>query len=224
MKPVLVFDLNGTLTDLSQLDALFEQAFGAAALRREWFTELIQLAMASTITGYHAEFSKLASAALETIARREGKPLDEARRSAILQAARQVPVFADVVPGLEQLRKAGFRLVLLTNSGRETAESTLSAAGIRAQFEKVLSVDGVQKYKPAAEVYRMAARELGVGVTSIMMVAAHAWDTTGAIRAGCEAAFLERPGEVLGPLDPRPRVIARDLHDLAAQLVSAEAA
>jgi len=45
---VLVFDLNGTLTDLSKLDPQFVDALGSASLRNEWFFEVIQLAMTST--------------------------------------------------------------------------------------------------------------------------------------------------------------------------------
>jgi len=70
----------------------------------------------------------------------------------------------------------------------------------------------------------MAARELGIAPAEMMLVAAHAWDTTGAIRAGCQAAFIQRPGEVLDPLAPAPVVIARDLLDLCDQLLKANAA
>jgi FMN phosphatase YigB (HAD superfamily) len=35
MKPVIAFDLVGTLLDLSALDPAFERAFGDSRLRRE---------------------------------------------------------------------------------------------------------------------------------------------------------------------------------------------
>src|SRR5437763_862590 len=59
MRSVLVFDLNGTLTDLAVLDPHFQSAFGTAAIRREWFNEMIQLSMAATLTGHYVEFAKL---------------------------------------------------------------------------------------------------------------------------------------------------------------------
>lgn len=40
----------------------------------------------------------------------------------------------------------------------------LEQAGLGDRFERVLSVDAVQRYKPAREAYRYAARELGVNV------------------------------------------------------------
>ena len=75
-----------------------------------------------------------------------------------------------------------------------------------------------QCFKPFPQVYRAAARELKVTPSEMMMVAAHNWDTTGAIRAGCEAAFITRPEKCWPPLIPRPAVIASDLLDLAAKL------
>ena len=40
MKPAIVFDLIGTLLDLSALDPLFERAFGDSKLRKEWSSEV----------------------------------------------------------------------------------------------------------------------------------------------------------------------------------------
>jgi 2-haloacid dehalogenase len=46
------------------------------------------------------------------------------------------------------------------------------------------------------------------------MVAAHAWDTTGALRAGLQAIFVQRPGKHLGPAHPEPLAIIDTLMDL----------
>ena len=70
-----------------------------------------------------------------------------------------------------------------------------------------MSVEGVQRFKPAAEVYQMAADKLGITTAQMRMVAAHNWDITGAMRAGCAGAFVARPGMVMGPLDEVPDII-----------------
>lgn len=221
MQPALAFDLNGTLLDLSSLDPLFQREFGEAGVRREWFQTLLHLAITSTLGGAYKDFSALGQAALEMVCARHGKELASQIQAGILKAARNSPPFPDVKPGLQRLRQAGFRLAVLTNSAPEAAEEGLTSGGIRVFFERVLSVDRVRRYKPAPEVYRMAAEQMQVRPDSLMLVAAHSWDTTGAIRAGCQAAFLSRPGQVLEPLGPRPQFIAEDLEKLAPQLVSA---
>lgn len=52
------------------------------------------------------------------------------------------------------------------------------------------------------------------------LVAAHGWDVSGALAAGCEAAFVARPGMVPSPLGPRPDVIGADLAEVAAQILA----
>ena len=48
-----------------------------------------------------------------------------------------------------------------------------------------------------------------------MLVAAHAWDVSGAVAAGARAAFIARPGMVPSPLGDQPELIADDLAQLA---------
>ncbi|MDG4820577.1 hypothetical protein O7635_01760 [Asanoa sp. WMMD1127] len=47
---VIAFDVNETLLDLSALDRPFEEALGSAALRRQWFSQMLQLAFVGGLT------------------------------------------------------------------------------------------------------------------------------------------------------------------------------
>jgi 2-haloacid dehalogenase len=218
MPPVIAFDMNGTLLDTAALDPLFDAAFRSAHVRREWFMQLIALAMTSAVTGYYTDFSVLGRAALKMTEERHCVALSDHQQSEILQTVRQLPAFPDVGPGLGKLRDDGYRLCVLTNSPLSSAEESLAKAGLRDMFEQVMSVEMVQRFKPAPEVYRTAANKMSVAPSQLMLVAAHSWDTTGAIRAGCRAAFLQRPGEVLDPIAEKPEIVARDMNELVAHL------
>jgi len=102
------------------------------------------------------------------------------------------------------------------------AEAQLTNAGLRDLFEQALSADTVRRLKPAPEPYHMAAERLGAPISQIRLVAAHAWDVAGAMRAGCAAAFVARPGQVLDPLAPRPDVVGPDLRAVAAAILERE--
>jgi 2-haloacid dehalogenase len=224
MRPVIVFDLNGTLLDLSALDPYFLRTFGDTEARREWFMELLQAAMVVTITGAFIDFPTLGKNALEMLAGRRDLMLGSEEKIELLQNLRQLPAFPDAAPALERLQDAGFPLAILTNSRPQAAEEVLRQSGLRQFFDRVLSAEMAQRYKPAPEVYRLAARELNVEPGSLLLVAAHSWDTTGAIRAGCEAVFVERPEQVLDPLAPRPRFIVRDLEQFARRMIELQRA
>jgi 2-haloacid dehalogenase len=222
MKKMIVFDVNETLLDLRALDQEFERIFGDPSRRGDWFAQVLLNSMVATITARYDDFGKIAGAALDMTARRADLELAEPDRKAILGKIRSLPAHADVMTGLHQLQEAGFRLFTLTNSPPQVVEAQLENAGLSRYFERSLSVDSIRRFKPDAEVYKMAARELGVPVEGVRLVAAHDWDVAGALLAGCSAAFIARPGKVLNPLMPVPDVVGKDLIEVADRIISTD--
>lgn len=219
MSDTVVFDVNETLLDLGALDPHFERVFGDAAARHQWFAQVLQSALVLTVTDTYADFGTIGGAALDMTAARRGMPLASPDRAAILGGMLTLPPHPEVHESLERLRTAGLRMATLTNSTADVAEKQLVHAGLFGFFERILSVEAVHRFKPAAEAYFMAASELDVEMSEIRLVAAHDWDVTGALRAGCTAAFVARPGMVLGPLAERPDITGRDLREVADQIL-----
>jgi 2-haloacid dehalogenase len=222
MKRVLVFDVNETLLDLSALDPHFLRVFGDASVRSEWFQTMLQSAFLTTIAGPYKPFGDHFRAALAITALRRDLRVSPEDERAILGGVRTLPAHPDVRPALERLRSAGFRLAALTNSTTEVEEAQLRNAGLTDLFEKALSADTGKRLKPAAEAYTSAARELGVGPAQIRMVAAHVWDVHGAMRAGCAAALVERPGVVWNPVLERPDIVGSDLAEIATLVIEVD--
>ena len=220
MKRVLVFDVNETLLDMSALDPHFQRVFGDASVRVEWFQTMLQSAFLTTITGPYKPFGDHFRAALAITALRRDLRVSPEDERAILAGVRTLPAHPDVRPALERLRGAGFRLAALTNSTAEVEEAQLRSADLADLFEKALSADTGKRLKPAPEAYANAARELGVPNKEIRMVAAHVWDVQGAMRAGCAAAFVERPGAVWNPLLDRPDIVEPDLGAIAERVIA----
>jgi 2-haloacid dehalogenase len=219
MARVCVFDVNETLLDLGALDPHFERIFGDAGVRRAWFGQLLQSALVATVTDAYSDFGKIGGAALEMTAERQGVTLSVEDKRQILGGMRELPPHPEVAESLSRLRDAGLRLATLTNSTQQVAEAQMENSGLRGYFEQLLSADTVRRLKPAPEPYRMAAQTLGVDVGEIRLVAAHAWDVAGALRAGCAAAFVARPGMVLDPLVERPDVVGADLREVADRIL-----
>ena len=216
----MVFDVNETLLDVGALAPQFERLFGSPGVTQEWFSNVVLYSQVTTIAGPYADFGAIARAALDMTAAAHGGSLASADRDAVLRGLVALPPHADVHDGLQRLRQAGFRLVTLTNSAQATVDRQLKNAGISEYFERSFSVDAVRKFKPAAEVYRLVAGELHVEPSQLRLVAAHAWDVFGAMRAGCAAAFIARPGKALYPLADKPDVIGSNLREVAGQIVN----
>ncbi len=219
MPSIIVFDVIETLLDLSALDPLFEQAFGDGRVRKDWFAQLLQNALVSTLLGQYHAFDKLAKAALEMTAAKNGVTLSAEQRTPILDALKAVPAHTDVAPNLERLNAAGLRLAALTNSTARSAKAQLKHAGLSDYFEAILSVDQVERFKPAPEPYRMAAKELGGKASDLRLVTAHAWDIAGAVQAGWATALVKRPGQAVNPLGPKPDISGGDLGEVSEQIL-----
>jgi 2-haloacid dehalogenase len=144
-------------------------------------------------------------------------PIEERRR--LVGAWHRLDPWPDVQAGLEALHR-GRVTAALSNGHVALLVDLARHADLR--FDCVLSAELAHAYKPAPEVYRTAARLLGVEAAELMLVAAHAWDLEGAREAGLRTAFVERPLEY-GPgsaarTHPEADESVADLHALAARL------
>ncbi len=219
MTRVLAFDVNETLLDLTALDASFTEHFGSAALRPQWFAQMLQLSFVGGVTGSYVGFTTAQRAALQMIAQREGAVLTEEQVDATVALMRSLPPHPEVPAALRRLAATPLHLVALTNSEQDVAEQQLVNAGIRNLFDRVMSADTVRRLKPAPEPYVAVATAFDVHPAEVRLIAAHSWDITGALHAGCKAAFLQRPGAVLSPIGPKPDIVSDTLDDLATRII-----
>jgi 2-haloacid dehalogenase len=206
MPAVVAFDVNETLLDLSPLDPLL----GGAEARARWFSQMLQLGFVGGLTGRYVDFKSAQRAALAM--------LGHENADAVLDQMRHLPPHPDAAPALDSLRAAGLRLAALTNSTLDVARAQLEHAGLADRFHAILSADEVQALKPRPEPYHLVARTFEVQPADVLLVAAHAWDVSGALAAGCRAAFVRRPGKVPSLLGDQPEIVGDDLHEIAARI------
>ncbi|MEH6660373.1 MAG: haloacid dehalogenase type II [Parasphingorhabdus sp.] len=220
--PIIVFDVNETLLDITTIEPLFDRLFGDAAMLRAWFAELILYSQTMTLSGLYAPFGELAAGTLQMVGSNHDIAVSDADIVELKERLGDMPAYPDVVPALTRLRDAGFRLVTLTNSAGGPSPTPLEKAGIDPFFDRHFSVEAVQKFKPAPDTYQYVARELGVEIAGLQMVACHLWDIVGAQAAGCQGAFVTRPNNAILPAEglPAPDITVSGLGELADHLVA----
>lgn len=219
MNPVLAFDVNETLLDLSALDRRFEVAFGDRSVRGLWFGQMLQLSFVGVITDEYVDFTTAQRAALRMVAERRGVEISDDGVEEIVGGMRALPAHPEVRDALLRLSGAGIAMVTLTNSPLEVVEAQLEFAGIRDCFDQVLSADEVKRLKPAREPYELVAQRMSTGTRGVRLVAAHAWDISGALAAGCGAAFVARPGVIASPLGRQADIVGSDLSHVADRIL-----
>ncbi len=218
--PLIVFDVNETLLDMSVLKDKINNLLGTIKGFRIWFGMLLQYSLVDNCTGDYHDFISLANATLDMAAQSLNINLNEQEKKGAISTIKQLPVHADVPTGLQLLKENGFRLATLTNSPSATLMAQLQHAKLIDYFEATLSIDTIKKYKPALQTYQWAAEQLSVNVSDTLLVAAHGWDIAGALEAGMQAAFIKREGQSLYPLSPEPNFIGKDLIEIANSIIS----
>jgi 2-haloacid dehalogenase len=67
-RPLIVFDVNETLLDLSTLEPTFERIFHDKGVMRLWFANLIMYSAALTVAGCYVPFTDIGSAVMKMLA------------------------------------------------------------------------------------------------------------------------------------------------------------
>jgi 2-haloacid dehalogenase len=146
---------------------------------------------------------------------------DSSAREELTLAWERLPPWPDAAPGLVRLASR-FTVSTLSNGNRSQQAALVRYA--RLPFQRLLSAEDYQHYKPDPEVYLGAVSALGLNPGQVMMVAAHKGDLRAAQAVGMRAAFVERLMEK-GPAggadllpDPDADVEATDFIDLSEKL------
>ncbi len=192
---VVVFDVNETLSDMNPMGDRFADVGAPPSLARLWFAAVLRDGFALTAAGDLARFADLAGDGIRAVLAAEviDRPVDEAVAH-VLDGFTTLVLHPDVASGVAALRAAGLRLVTLSNGATAVADDLLGAAGIRDDFEQLLSVDDTGAWKPDRRAYEHTATSCGAELGDIVLVAAHPWDIHGATRAGMATAWVNRSG------------------------------
>ncbi len=216
---VVVFDVNGTLSDMSPMAGRFADLGLPEHLATLWFAALLRDGFALTAAGAQQRFAAIGEGALRTVL--AGADLDrdlDAAVEHVMTGFSQLPVHPDVPDGVRTLRSTGRRLVTMSNGSAEVAEKLLTEAGLREEFEALMSVEDAGAWKPDREAYAYAARACGTAPDDMLLVAAHPWDVDGAARAGMHTAWLNRSGVPYPGHFTSPEQTVTALTDLAGRL------
>ena len=71
-RPILVFDVNETLLDISTLTPLFSRLFNDGSILREWFAQLVLYSQTLTLSGLYTSFGEIGVGALRMVADEPG--------------------------------------------------------------------------------------------------------------------------------------------------------
>lgn len=93
--------------------------------------------------------------------------------------------FVDVIPGLEAMKKSGFRLACITNKAARFTLPLLKDTGLYDYFELILSGDSLPRRKPDPLPLLHACEQFGITPDKMLLIGDSLNDTQAARAAGC---------------------------------------
>ncbi|USX45716.1 haloacid dehalogenase type II [Dietzia kunjamensis] len=216
---VIVFDVNETLSDTTAMAARFSDVGAPGSMYPLWFADLLRDGFALTAAGAARPFADIGTGLLQVMLSEVelDRPLDEAIEH-VMSGFVGLDPHPDVADGVTALTELGIRLVTLNNGSTQVAEKLLTSAGVRHNFDKLLSVDSVSAWKPAAPAYEFALEQCAVAPSDAMLVAVHPWDIDGAHRFGMATAWINRTNGTYPAHFASPDLEVTDITELARRL------
>ncbi len=202
----VAFDAFGTIFDVYSIGALAEEIFPGSgkALAELWRDRQIEYTQLRTLSGHYADFWTVTGDALDFACERLGLPMTPPARTRLMDEYAQLAAFPENLAALQELRRLGLPLAILSNGTPEMIASAVSGAGMGGIFDHILSADSVRRFKTAPEVYQLGPDAFGCPAAEILFVSSNAWDVCGATWFGYTAFWVNRAAAPLERLGVRP--------------------
>jgi 2-haloacid dehalogenase len=208
-----VFDAYGTLFDVhSVVEAGREITSDPAALSTTWRQKQLEYTWLRALMGTYADFWVVTEEALRYSIRRLGLSATEAQERWLMDAYLSLACFPEVKAALGRL--AGRPRAILSNGSPAMLAAAVTASGLTALLEHVISVDRVKTYKPSPLVYALGPQTLGIAAGELLFVSSNGWDVAGAKSFGYQVAWCNRTGAPEEELGVRPDLVVGFLDTL----------
>jgi 2-haloacid dehalogenase len=221
MIKAVAFDIYGTLIDTQAVLGKLTEVVGdsAPAVSSVWRQKQLEYSFRRGLMRDYCDFSVCTRDALIYATREHGHTLLQTDIERMMQAYAELDAFADVQSSLQQLTGEGFSLYAFSNGSRQAVEGLLQRAGIRDAFAAVVSVEDVQSFKPAPEVYAHLCGIIEEPAERICLVSGNPFDVLGAAHSGLKTAWLRRDPRVqFDPWGVEPNVTLKTLDELTSRL------
>lgn len=210
-----VFDAYGTLFDVNSATASCTADLGDQGdrLNRIWREKQLQYTWLRVAQGRHADFWQVTGDALDFALETIGIA-NPALHRRLVDAYLTLKPYPDVSSALDRLRKAGFKLAILSNGTPKMLASAVGSAGLGGMFDAVLSVEEVGMFKPHPRVYQLSVDRFGFAPGTIAFVSSNGWDAYAASAFGLRSIWCNRAGQKPERLPGNPAVVLSSLAEL----------
>lgn len=220
-KPVLAFDVYGTLIDPFRMEEHLRAAFGEKAREASelWRVKQIEYSFRRALMKKYQPFGVCTAQALRFVSTHLGIPLSAEAQEKLMAKYLQLPAYPDVTSALDECAARGFTIAACSNGTESAVRASLDHVGILARFSKIVSVDPIRTFKPDPAVYEYLVAELHARRDMVWLISSNPFDVIGARACGVRAAWVQRdPKRIFDSWEFEPDVVVHGLAELPGKL------
>ena len=210
-----VFDAYGTLFDVHAAVRKHADRVGpdGQLLSEIWRAKQLEYSWTRTLMGAYRDFWVLTEEALDYAFERVPSA-DRSLRGDLLDAYFRLDCYPEVPAVLKSLKETGSKVAILSNGSPAMLASAVKNAALDTVIDDVFSVDPLERFKTAPDVYDMVTTAYRLYPEAVSFQSSNRWDIAGATKFGFRTVWINRAQMPDEYSDLRPALILPDLNAL----------
>jgi len=193
----LAFDIYDTLINTSGIQESLEKLIGekAKSFADSWRSKQLEYSFRRGLMNDYVDFSICTKQALDFCCLQYKVKLTTSQRQQLLWKYKELPVFPDVIEGLQTLKSEGHKISAFSNGTKKDIHSLLYYADIIHLFDHVVSLEEIQSFKPDPLAYEHFIETTASKKENTYLISSNSFDILGAMNSGLQSIWIQRNEE-----------------------------
>jgi 2-haloacid dehalogenase len=198
MVNICIFDAYGTLFDVTSATRIVanEEEYSSfpnhsVKVSNSWRIKQLEYSWLRNIMHEYIDFWQITKDALD-FALEENQIKNEKLRQRLLDVYWNLSAYPEAQDVLTTLKANNIQTGILSNGSKQMLNSAVVSANLKNYLDKIISIDGIEIYKPDPKVYQMVLDQFNCKIEEVLFISSNGWDIAGASKFGFTTLWVNR--------------------------------
>ena len=198
MVNICIFDAYGTLFDVTSATRIVanEEEYSSfpnhsVKVSNSWRIKQLEYSWLRNIMNEYIDFWQITKDALD-FALEENQIKNEKLRQRLLDVYWNLSAYPEAHDVLTTLKANNIQTGILSNGSNQMLNSAVVSANLENYLDKIISIDGIEIYKPDPKVYQMVIDQFNCKIEEVLFISSNGWDIAGASKFGFTTLWVNR--------------------------------
>lgn len=198
MVNICIFDAYGTLFDVTSATRIVanEEEYNSflnhsVKVSNSWRIKQLEYSWLRNIMHEYIDFWQITKDALD-FALEENQIKNEKLRQRLLDVYWNLSAYPEAQDILTTLKANNIQTGILSNGSKQMLNSAVVSANLKNYLDKIISIDGIEIYKPDPKVYQMVLDQFNCKIEEVLFISSNGWDIAGASKFGFTTLWVNR--------------------------------